>query len=118
MRQAAWAAFASLALGCSNGSPPSPETRASTVTAARSCVLCAGAYQAQRASAIDPLSRQIVPALDAADLAQRLGRPDLQDTIEEKIVTAQARVQSATSDDQAAAIVAALIADLDRLAVR
>lgn len=110
------AAFTLLTVACSNASPPpAPASQASTVVAARSCVLCGG-YQVQRASAIDPLSRTIVPTLDAADIAQRLGRPDLQELIEEKIVTAQARVQSALSDEQANTIVTALLVDLDRLA--
>src|SRR5690349_9843494 len=95
------AAFALLAVACSNAPPPPSTNQSSTVTAARACTLCAGTYQAQRASAVDPASRTIVPALDAVEVAQRLGRPDLESVIEEKIVTAQARVTSAVSDEQA-----------------
>jgi hypothetical protein len=107
------AAFALLTVGCTGASPPS-----ASQAQARVCTICPGSLTVVRASAIDPTSRAIAPALDAADVARRLGRPELEAAVEEKIVTAQAQVQSAVSDDQARTIVDALAADLDRLAVR
>ena len=112
------AAFALLAIGCSGSSPPAPSasTSPSQINAARACVLCPGTVRIARLQPTDPASRTIVPELDAQAIAQRLGRLDLVNVIEEKIAAAEAQVRSVPSDAQAAAIVDTLIADLDRLA--
>ncbi len=115
------AAFALLALGCT-GSSSGPATSSPPLAergVTRACVQCPGSFTARQLEPADPASsprRGIVPELDAADLARKLGHPELEATIEEKIAAAEARVRSAVSDAQATAVVDALLADLDRLA--
>ncbi len=115
------AAFALLAIGCTGSSPPSTNSSPPLTerSVARACVLCPGAYTVKQFPAIDPAAspaRGIVPELDAVEIARKLGHPELEPAIEEKIAVAEAQVRSAVSDAQAAAFVDALLADLDRLA--
>jgi hypothetical protein len=115
------AAFALLAFGCTGSSPPSttgsPPLTERAVT--RACVFCPGTFTVRQLQTSDPAAsprRGIVPELDAAEIARKIGHPELEPVIEEKIAMAEAQVRSAVSDAQATAFVDALIADLDRLA--
>jgi hypothetical protein len=89
-------------------SPPPPSTHAQQLA----CVVCPGIAQPIWQNDV----RVIAPELDPAEIARRIGRPDLEAVLEEKIVAAEARVASAPSDDQARVIVDSLLVDLNRIA--
>ncbi len=97
-------------VGCSNAPPSAPAVGSTERSLA--CVVCPGLAQPIWKDDL----RVIEPEIDPAEVARRLGRPELEPVLEQLVMTAQARVASAPDDDQARAIVDALLVDLNRVA--
>ena len=111
-----------LVLGCAlvvaacSSSPPAPSAQSSPQQATAQKLLNACPACGPLMVRSLPSGREIMPELDPAAVARQLGHPEWESMLEEKFVTAQARVQSAVSDQQANAIVAQLTSDLEALA--
>jgi hypothetical protein len=116
------AAFALMLLACSQNAPPAPGTNptapalqlATPQAATQPCAACGTTYQIVKQSAAP--YRVIAPEPDAADLARRLSRPDLEPALDEMIAAVATKVATAPTDALASAALGAFVADLERLA--
>src|SRR5438128_1295276 len=108
-------AVALLLFGCSQGAPTPPAPAAQA--AVHDCAACGKNLQiVNQPITTMKKNRLITPELDATELARRLGRPDLEPTIAELIVTVQTRILSAKTDLQASTALDDFIASLNQLA--